>query len=69
MEAIVAVLGVNGTVTLASAIAGPVAHNLIPQQYQFWAKDDNNLGRVLGKCLKKIARDIAADGELDGDKK
>ncbi len=54
----------SGTVV---GVGSFLAHNVIPQRWQFWAKDDNNIGRLVGKFFEKIAKDVISDGELDGD--
>lgn len=60
------ILASTSTSTLVG-LGSLFAHNVIPQKWQFWARDDNNLGKLFGDFLRKIARDLAEDGELDGD--
>jgi hypothetical protein len=67
VEVLISTLGIEGTMILVGAITGPVAHNVIPEKYQFWASDKNNIARLAKKALKKLLKDYTDDGELDGD--
>lgn len=40
-----------------------VAQNLIPERYQFWARDRNNIGRLLAGVIIRLADEIRDDGK------